>query len=83
MCVNDAVPGSVTRRFGRAETLIDRAATRSGKQARKLHKRTRKVLKAAEIKATRAAKGKRARIPADCARLLKSAAENVAGGLGE
>src|SRR5262249_48877598 len=79
MCADKMVPARVTRKFDRAVTLIDRAATSSAKRARKLHKRARNALTQAEAKAIRAAKRK---ISSDCAMALKAAAEQVVGGLG-
>jgi hypothetical protein len=67
----------MTRKFDRAVSLIDRAATRSGRHARKLLRQAKTVLKEAEAKATGAAKGKKRTISADCAAALRAAAEDV------
>ena len=83
MCADQTVPSSVTGKFDRAVGLIDRASMTSGKRARRLLKRTKKILRNAGATATRAAKGKRRNISADCAAVLKATSEDVAGGLGE
>jgi hypothetical protein len=82
LCAGQPVPASVRRRFDRAANLSDQATRSSGKHARKLRKRTAKFLKNAETKASHAAKGKRPKISASCAAVLKAAAEAVAAGLG-
>ncbi|HKC82905.1 MAG TPA: hypothetical protein VKD46_02790, partial [bacterium] len=50
--------------------------------ARKLLKRAKKALKQAAAKATRAAKGRKPKLSADCAKALKDAAQSVVQGLG-
>jgi hypothetical protein len=82
-CFGEVIPADVTRTFDRAVGLIGRATTNSGKHARKLVRQARKVLENAETKVTRAAKGKRPKISAECATVLKAAAKAVAGRLGE
>ena len=72
----------MTNKFNQATSLIDKAATSSAKQARKLLKRVKKALKQAEAKASRAAKGKHAKISSNCAMVLKGAAGGVMAGLG-
>jgi len=71
----------VTSKLSRAETLFDQAATTPGKKARKVRQRARNLLKQAGAKATRAAKGKKAKLSAACAAALKRAAGLVAAGL--
>jgi hypothetical protein len=76
-CAGNRIPASLTRKFNRAVNLIDRAATRSGRKARKLLRKAKTVLKEAKAKATRAAKGKKRTISADCAAALRAAADKV------
>ena len=52
------------------------------KQAQKLLKRAKKVLRQAEVKTARSAKGKHPKISSDCATALKRAADGVVAGLG-
>jgi hypothetical protein len=76
-CAGTTIPASVTRKFDRAVSLIDQAATSPGKKARKLLRQTKTVLKGAEAKATAAAKGKKRTISADCAAALRAGADKV------
>jgi len=69
-------------KLDQAATFIDQAATSPAKQARKLLKKAKMALKRAEAKASRAAKGKHAKISSNCAMALKGAAEGVIAGLG-
>jgi hypothetical protein len=82
-CSTGPLPRSVTRPLMRGASLADQAATSPGKRARKLRGRATKVLRRAETAATRAAKGKKPKIAADCAATLKAAAAQVVGSLGE
>jgi hypothetical protein len=72
----------VRGKLERAATLIERAASSPAKQARKLLKRAKKALKQAAAKATRAAKGRKPKLSADCAKALRDAAQSVVQGLG-
>ena len=80
-CAGQTIPASVTGRFSTAETLIDRAATTPGKKARKVRQKARNLLRQGGVKATRAAKGKKAKLSGACAAALKDAAGHVAAGL--
>jgi len=80
-CAGQTIPPSVTGRFRKAETLIDRAATTPGRKARKVRQKARNLLRQAGARATRAAKGKKAKLSAACAAALKEAAGQVAAGL--
>ena len=71
----------MTAKLTKAENLIDQAATTPGKKARKDRQRARNLLRQASAKATRAAKGKKAKLSAACAAALKDAADRVAAGL--
>jgi photosystem II stability/assembly factor-like uncharacterized protein len=90
MCLDESIPGSVTRRFDRAVRLIDGAATPSGRRARTLLKRASRILDRAGKKASRDVPGRRrphssaapAAISVGCAAALKAAANYVAVGLG-
>jgi len=53
ICAEQTVPAGVTRKSDRAVDVIERAAMTAGKRARKLLKRTKKVRKNADTKATR------------------------------
>ena len=81
-CGGQAIPAGVIAKLTKAENLIDRAASNSGKNARGLLERAKMALKKAEAKATRATKGKKPKISSDCAAALKGAAERVMAGLG-
>jgi len=81
-CAGQTIPASVTGKFSTAETLIDQAASNSGRKAQRLLKKAKMALKKAEAKASRAAKGKHAKISSNCAMALKGAAEGVIAGLG-
>jgi len=71
----------VTGKFSTAENLINQAATSPPKRARRLDKKAKTILKQAGVKATHAAKGKKAKLTAACATALKDAAGTVAAGL--
>jgi hypothetical protein len=73
----EKVPRRVIRRFDRALRLIDRVATSSGDKTRRLLRRERRVLLQAAAMATRAAKAKKHHITADCAAVLRAAAEQI------
>ena len=81
-CAGQTIPLSVTAKFTEAENLIDRAATSPADKVRKLLKRAKTTLKQAKAKATRAATGKKPKLSAGCAAVLKGAADHVATGLG-
>jgi glucose/arabinose dehydrogenase len=80
-CADQSIPKSVTRKLGRAGTLIDRAATSSARKARKLRRRAQRLLRQAGARATHAAKGRRAKLSAPCAAALSEAAVGLATGL--
>ena len=80
-CAGQSIPASVTGKFSRAENLIDQAATSPAKKARKLRQRARHLLQRAGATATRAAKGKKAKLSTPCAGALEDAAGNVAAHL--
>ena len=71
----------MTGKLTTAENLIDQAATTPGKKAHRLRQKAKNILKQAGTKATRAAKGKKAKLSASCAAALKDAAGRVAAGL--
>jgi len=77
-CASQPIPKRVTRKLGSAETLIDRAATSSARKARKLHRRAQRLLKQAGARAMHAAKGRKAKLSAACARSLSDAAVRLA-----
>ena len=77
-CADQPIPKSVTRKLGRAETLIDRAATSSARKARKLRRRAQRLLRQAGARATHAAKGRKAKLSATCAAALSDAAVRLA-----
>jgi len=72
-CADQPIPRSVTAKLGRAERLIDQAATSAPRKARKLHRTARRLLRQAGAKATHAAKGKKAKLSAACAATLSEA----------
>jgi len=80
-CAGQTIPAGVAGKFTKAETLIDQAATTAGKKARRVRQKARNLLRQAGAKATRAAKGKKAKLSAACAAALKDAAGRVAAGL--
>jgi len=80
-CSGQTIPASVTGKLTTAENLIDQAATTPGKKARKIRQKARNLLRQASAKATRAAKGKKAKLSPACAAVLKDAAGRVAAGL--
>ena len=80
-CAGQTIPASVTGKLVKAETLIDQAAATPGKRAHRLRQKAKNILKQAGTKATRAAKGKKAKLSASCAAALKDAAGRVAAGL--
>ena len=82
-CAGEAIPAAVTAKLDRAVSLIDQAGTTSpARKATKLLKKAKKALKQADAKASRAAKGKHAKISSNCAMALKGAAKGVIAGLG-
>ena len=83
VCSAGPLPMSVTRPLTHGVNLADQAATSSGKRARKLRGRATKVLKRAETAVTRAARGKKPKIAAECAAVLNAAAVQVVDSLGE
>jgi hypothetical protein len=80
-CAGQTIPASVSGKLSTAETLIDRAATTPGKKARKVRQRAKILLRQAGANATRAAKGKKAKLSTACAAALKAAAGAAASGL--
>ena len=80
-CADQRIPKSVTRKLGRAETLIDQATTSPAKKARKLRRRARRLLRRAGATAMHAATGKKAKLSAACATGLTGAAGRAAMGL--
>ena len=80
-CAGQTIPASVTGKLTTAENLIEQAATTPGKKARRTRQKARNLLRRAGAKATRAAKGKKAKLSAACAAALKDAAGRVAAGL--
>jgi uncharacterized delta-60 repeat protein len=80
-CAGQTIPTTVSGALTSAETLIEQAATTPGKKARKARQRARKLLRQADLKATRAAKGKKAKLSPACATVLSDAARRVAADL--
>jgi len=80
-CAGQTIPAGVTAKFAKAEKLIDQAASSPEKKARKLLKKAKRALKQAGAKATRAAKGKKPTLSADCAAAITDAADGVAATL--
>src|SRR5437870_652478 len=80
-CAGETIPASVTKRFDRAVSFIDQAATSPAKKAAKLLKKAKKALKEAAGKAIRATKGKNPKLSSDCAAALKDAVDGVLAGL--
>jgi hypothetical protein len=81
-CGSQAVPANVTKKFRRAESLIDRAAKRPGKRSRRLVKGARMVLARGAKQVAHAAKRRRPKLSAGCATALEQAAALVRGSLG-
>jgi hypothetical protein len=80
-CADQSVPERVIRKFKKAETLIDRAATGDSRKVRKLRQRARRLLRQAGMVATHAAKGKKRKLSTECAAALTDAADRAATGL--
>ncbi len=81
-CAGQTIPPTVTAKLGKAETLIDQAASSPAKLAKKLLKRAKKALKQATSKATRATKGKHPQLTPACADAIRSGLAGVVAGLG-
>jgi hypothetical protein len=77
-CAGQTIPATVTGKFATAENLIDQAATTTGRNARKVRRQAKNLLRQAITKATRAAKRKGANLSAACAATLRDAASHVA-----
>ena len=80
-CTGEAVPVRVTRNFNRGASLIERATGSSVKQTKKLLERAKRALERAGVQASRAAKRSKRRLSEGCSAALRSAAEQVRGGL--
>jgi hypothetical protein len=74
-CSGEAVPANVSAKLHQATSLIEQAGSVPAKKARKLLKRAKATLRAAKTNATRAAKGKHAKISSECAAALSAAAD--------
>jgi hypothetical protein len=81
-CAGQTIPPTVTAKLGKAETLIDQAASSPAKLAKKLLKRAKKALKQATTKATRATKGRHPQLSPACADAIRSGLAGVVAGLG-
>jgi hypothetical protein len=79
-CAGSVIPTGVTAKFSTAEMLIDKAATTSGKKARKLFRRAKTVLKRADSKVVRAAVNLTIAVP--CGAVLEQAVNTVRSTLG-
>ena len=64
-------------KFGKATTLVEDADTSAAKQAQRSLRRARKLLRSAGTTTHRAASGKKPKISAGCATVLKAAVEQV------
>ena len=80
-CADQPIPRRVTAKLGRAERLIDEAATSAARKARKLDRTARRLLRQAGARARHAAKGKKAKLSAPCAARLSEATVRLATGL--
>jgi hypothetical protein len=78
-CANQTIPTRVLKGFDRAAGLIEQATTKGFKKS--LVRKAKKSLKAAGRIASKAAKGKKPKISADCAAALKGAADRALAGL--
>jgi hypothetical protein len=67
----------VTTKFGKATTLIEDAGASAAKQAERLLRRARKILRSAAATANRAVSGKKPKISSGCAAVLKHTVERV------
>ncbi len=74
-CSGEAVPANVSAKLHQATSLIEQAGSVPAKKARKLLKRAKATLRQAKTNATRAAKGRHAKISAECAAALSAAAD--------
>jgi hypothetical protein len=80
-CAGASVPTMITTKIDGAVGLYDRVGTSRGKQRRRLVGRTRRTLAAIVHAATRASKGKKARLSAECSGAIGGAATTVRGTL--
>jgi hypothetical protein len=80
-CADANVPKGITAKIDGAVGLFDRIGASSGKKQRRLAGRTRRTLNAIAHLATRASKGKKARLSAECASAIGGAASTVRGTL--
>jgi hypothetical protein len=80
-CAGANVPKGITAKIDGAVGLFDRVGASSGKKQRRLAGRTRRTLNAIAHLATRASKGKKARLSAACASAIGDAASTVRGTL--
>jgi hypothetical protein len=80
-CAGANVPKGITAKIDGAVGLFDRVGASSGKKKRRLAGRTRRTLAAIVHAATRASKGKKARISAACSSAIGGAATTVRGTL--
>jgi hypothetical protein len=76
-CAGANVPKGITAKIDGAVGLFDRVGASSGKKQRRLAGRTRRSLNAIAHLATRASKGKKARLSATCASAIGGAAGTV------
>jgi len=80
-CEDQTLPVRLTAKVIKAESLIDQAGMSHAKKARKLLERATRALKQVGTRATRSMKGKKPRLSAGCATVLRDAANRVASGL--
>jgi hypothetical protein len=80
-CADQPIPRRVTAKLSRAERLIDEAAASAPRKARKLDGTARRLLRQAGARARHAAKGKKAKLSAECADALSEATIRLATGL--
>jgi len=76
------VPTGITKKLNRAESLIEQAGSSPPKKAKRLLKQAKSVLNLAAKAASKAAKGKKAKLTAGCAASIQRAAAGVRSGLG-
>jgi sugar lactone lactonase YvrE len=80
-CGGESVPGAITKKFGRATDLLDRAAQQSGGKAAKLRRQAKHVLVGAGKAARKAAKGKKPKLSAACAAAIEQAVAQMAAAI--
>ena len=78
-CASQTIPRRVLKNLDRATGLIEQATTNGFKKS--LLRKTKKSLKAASRGATKAAKGKKAKLSPDCAAALREVSYRVLSGL--